>query len=111
MKPRRVNPPIRVRLRPADRGWLAVSFSCPRSNRWGIVWVRWRRSSAACSAHKRREAPSATLRVGFGSKVSSGVFPAEGQPVHVHRPKLIACLVGALQFDPLEFIGLRVAMA
>ena len=109
MRPRRVNPPIRVRLRPADRGWLAVSFSCPGPNRLGVVRVRRRRSSATGSAHKRREAPSATLRVGFGPKVSSGVFPAEGQAVHAHGQ--VACLISALQLDPLEPIGLRMAMA
>ena len=70
-------------------------------------------SQFCCVLYSREEggAPGATLRVGFGSKVSSGVFPAEGQPQHMHGPKLVASLVGALQFDPLDFIGLRVAMA
>ena len=39
------------------------------------------------------------------------MFPAEGQALYMHGSKLVASLIGTLQLDALEFIGLRMAMA
>lgn len=39
------------------------------------------------------------------------MFPAEGQALHVHGSKLVASLIGTLQLDSLEFVGLRMAKA
>ena len=54
---------------------------------------------------------TALLRVVLDAEVSSSVLTAESQTLRLNGPELIACLVRALQLDPLKFVGLRVAMA
>ena len=110
MGPRRVNTSIKGRARPADRGWPAVPISRPQPDGKGVVQVRGRHRSAVRVA-RRKGALSAILWVRLGTEVGSCVFPAEGQTLHVHGSKLVASLIGTLRLDPLELIGLRMAVA
>ena len=76
----------------------------------GVVWVWGRNRPAVRVAHGRRVL-RALRWVRLGAAMSSRVFTAESQTLHVYSPELIASLVSTLQFYPLELVSFRVAVA